>query len=566
MIRLLFGVLFAPLRFLVWLARRAWVAFVGYDVLRLRVQGALPDRPHRAGLLSRLTGPRHPALLPILAFLERARRDPRLKAVLVELGPLECGLGRAEELASALGRVAASGKLVIAYLERAGLTEYRAALGAREIVLCPSGGLEVTGVVSELTFFKGLLDKVGIRAALVARGKYKSARETFTEATASQANREMTDSIVGDFYDQLVSAVALARRLPADRVAQALDDGPLLAADAMAKGLVDDVRYLDELEIALKERLGRCRILDAKRYARLGPKVGTGRPTRVAFLQVGGPIKSGRTVEGATGPRATGSGTFVEQVEAVVADKRIKAVLLRVDSPGGSALASDVMWHALGRLKGRPIVVSMANVAASGGYFVSGLEGATVVASEASITGSIGVLGGKFDARGLYDKLGMNKVIIQRGARAAWNSDYEPFSPEELSKLEHDIDAHYRDFVTKMAKARGLSYEELHDRAQGRVYTGRQAQGVGLVDELGGLFDALGSLRTRLGLSESARLQLVVPESRREPASLSLHALLGGFVGRNLEHLEVPAAGALLLDGLARERILALLPFHLRFR
>jgi protease-4 len=560
--RLLLWLLGLPIRVLVWALRRAYVALRGYNVLKLRVEGGLPDRRAAQSLLSALSGePPGPALLDLLAALDRARGDERIETVWVQLGALRAGLARAGELGAALGRVREAGKRVVVHLEEAGLPGYVVALGAGEIVLPPSGSLNVMGVASEVVLLKGLLDRVGLRAWMRARGKYKSARETLAESEMSPESREMTAAIVGDLYEQLVETIASARRLDPAIVRERLDQGPFLAAEALSLGLIDRVGYADDVEDELKENAKKWRPLRLDAYLRLSTHlVKRGRATVVALVEVTGTIKSGASVPGRERARATGSRRFVQEIKAVTDDPRVKAIVLRVDSPGGSALASDLMWRALTKAQAeKPIVVSMADVAASGGYFVSGIRGAPILASPSTITGSIGVVTGKVEASRLYDMLGIKKETIAIGKRAGFFSEARGFTEDDLVKLEADLEAHYQHFIGRMAEGRGKSREEIHDVAQGRVWTGRQALANGLVDDYGGLLDALDRVRALLGLEPKAPLAIVSPGAKRRfPLRLAFRGpsnLLPASITRPLEMAEY----------FAGERTLALLPFDLHF-
>jgi protease-4 len=559
--RLLLWVLGLPVRALIWALRRAYVAFRGYDALSLRVEGSLPDRHASGSLLSVLSGEgAGPALLDLLAALDRARRDPRIDTIWVRLGAVRAGLARAGELRAAFARARDAGKRVVVYLEEAGLAGYVVALGATEIVVPPGGALNVMGVASEVVLLKGLLDRVGVRAWMRARGKYKSARETFTETEMSPENREMTQAIVSDLYEQLVDAIATSRRLTKEVVRDRLDQGPFSADEAVGLGLVDRVAYADDVEDGLSKN-GKWKPLRIGSYMRLSSHlVKRGRPAVVALVEVTGAIKSGASVPGRERPRATGSRSFARQVKAVAEDRRVRAIVLRVDSPGGSALASDLMWHALRKASlDKPIVVSMGDVAASGGYFVSGVPGVSILASPATITGSIGVLTGKFEASRLYEMLGVKKELVAVGKRAGYFSEARGFSEDDLRKLEADLESHYRLFLSRMAEGRGKTTDEIHAVAQGRVWTGRQALANGLVDAHGGLLDALAKVRTLLGLDPSAPLSIVSPAGRRRfPVRLALRGERGILPSSLTRPLE-------LAEYFAGERALALLPFDLHF-
>lgn len=525
--RLVLWILASPIRLVAWVFRIIAVRVRGYSVLRLRLHGHLPDRSGPLSLARMwATETQGPALLEVLLALDRARADARLRAVALELGPLRIGLARAEEVRRALARVRDAGKQVVVHLEQGGLAEYSIALGASEIVMPDSGSLHVAGLASEVVLLKGLFDKVGLRAGLRARGRYKAARETFTEPEMTPEHREMTTAMVGDLYAQVVQAIAENRRIPEAVVRERLDRGPFTAKLALELGLIDAIGQDDDVNERLEASLGKVRSVGLGGYFRLSePALPPRVRATIGLLEVSGHIKSGATVPGQSGARATGSRRFVQEVRELADDPRVAAVVLRVSSPGGSALASDVMWHALMALREKkPVVVSMVDVAASGGYFVSGIEGAPIFASEATITGSIGVLAGKFDAAGLYEKLGIKKEIIGAGARAGFYSEARPFTPDEVQKLEEDLDAHYGQFLERMARGRGRTTDEIHAVGEGRVFTGRMAKGHGLVDEHGGFLDALARAKSLIGLAPRDRVAIVATASERRffPLRLTL--------------------------------------------
>jgi protease IV len=466
------------------------------DVLLLDVRGGLGDFPRASGWLSRMMGRGSPGLdlLTLVQTLDLATRDPHLKEVVVYVEDLHCGLARAEEVRAALQRVREAGKPVVVYAETLNMDAYWLSLGASDICLMPTGSLSVTGISLEFTLLKGLLDKVGLQAQLGARGKYKSMAEMFTQTELSPANREMLEALTFDLSSQFRKAVANARRLTVEQVDTALASAPLRATQALEFGMVDRLVYADQLRTE-REKLRTASLAQYHkrlRARRLLPQ----RPKQVAVLQVTNNIKSGGHSAGPNGVRrATGSTTFGHALRRVTKSPHVKAVILRVDSPGGSALASDAMWRELNcavttlKEKNIPLLVSMVNTAASGGYYVSGLRGVEVWASPLTLTGSIGVVAGKYEISGLLAQLGIKRVAVKSGPRANYYSPSTPWGENELQKLSEDLDAAYQDFVTKMAHARGLSYEQLHDVAQGRVWTGAQALTHGLIDRLGGLYD-----------------------------------------------------------------------------
>lgn len=512
MLRWLVWVLFLPVwfpwRLVQWGIRRAFPT----TALRLRLAGKLADIAPTT-----FFGGGGPSLLGVLLALDRAARDPKLESVFVTLDELQLGLGQAEELREALAKVRASGKRVILHADTLGLAGYWVALGASHIVLSPLGSLEVTGIASEFTLLKGLLDKLGIQARLAARGEYKSMREVFSADEVSPANREMLQSLVADLYAALCERIAQARQLPESVVRQTLDEGPFNAQAALENRWVDELAYRDDLQKHL-EASGKPRTLSWERYLERASRRWTPlRPVAVALLEVQGNIHQGKDSVGMRGRRATGSRSFIEAAKRVAENPRIRGILLRVNSPGGSALASDLMWHALASArKGRPLRVSMGDVAASGGYYVSAVPEARLFANATTLTGSIGVVGGKWEAVELLDKLGIKRELVSKGRHAAFHSPSVPWGNEELAKLERELEHTYTDFVRKMADSRGQSYEQLEQVARGRVWTGAQALDRRLVDGRGGLLAALESLKAELGVAaeQPVLLERVTQTSR----------------------------------------------------
>jgi protease-4 len=484
--------------------------------LQLVLSGALPDTAAAGGWRSwfrRTSGPDLPGLLDVL---EVAARDPKIESLLVRIEHLECGLGRADEVRAALERFRAAGKPVIVYADDLGLAGYWVALGASSVRLPPTGALNVSGVAMEFTLLEGVLDRAGIHAQLLARGKYKSMREQFTASSMSDANREMLTSLVSDINTQFIDLVTRARKKERSDVQAAIDSGPFRADEALAYGLIDMMQYTDQLAEELGEEAGKVQSVSdyrkRRRRARLFPR----RAASVALLSITGTIRSGHDRPGPNGPRATGHQSFRRALRRVAKSPRIRAIVLRVDSPGGSALASDLMWRELTlAAKKKPMLVSMVNVAASGGYYTSAIQGVPVWANPNTLTGSIGVVGGKFEVSELLAKLGIGRETIASGPRANFYAVTTPWNTEELQKVDRDIAAAYHDFVGKMAEARGLSYEALERVAQGRVWTGRQALEASLIDRLGGLWDVKGALRERLSLAADAPIRWVPASAPR---------------------------------------------------
>ncbi|HEU5483482.1 MAG TPA: signal peptide peptidase SppA, partial [Microlunatus sp.] len=394
-----------------------------------------------------------------------------------------------------------------------GTCAYVLAAGFDEVWLQPGGALGLLGVSVEATFLRGAFDKLGIEPQLEQRHEYKSAADRFTRTELTDAHREALDAIAASVFADALSIVAAGRSMSPERVRELVDSGPRTAAEALEARLVDRLGYRDEVLAALRTRVGgeEAELLFADRWK---PRRRVRWPARhrqhLALVEVRGGIASGRSRPGPMGSQV-GSDTVATQLRAALEDDRVRGVVLRVESPGGSAVASEVIWREVGRVRqaGKPVVVSMGDVAASGGYYVS-CPADRIVALPSTLTGSIGVLGGKFVTNELMERLGLTQGAVQQGERARMWSARRGFSDDERERLNAEIDAIYRDFVGKVAAGRGRPVEEIEPMARGRVWTGRDAYELGLVDELGGLRDAARTARRLAELPDDAPLQPAV--------------------------------------------------------
>ncbi len=490
-----------------------------YNALRLELSGALPEEP-TSSFLSFWRTP-SPDFLSVLALLRWAREDAHLRAVVITLTDLDAGWARLQELRRALAALRQAGKHVCLFLPEASTREYYVASVANSIILTPASHLAVTGLAAEATFFKGALDKLGIRAQVSQAGQYKAAGEPFTREAMSGPYREMMDSLLDDLYDQIVDGVAETRRKNKEEVRRLIDQGLFLPHEAQAAGLVDHVAYEDEVPRFLEAQLGVLHFIEAgpyryRRATALRQQLLRTRPKTIALMTVHGPIKRGETLDGPEGSQAVGSTSFIRDLRHVREDEAVSAVVVRVSSPGGSGLASDLMWRELQQTRERkPVIISMGDVAASGGYYLA-LGGDRVFAEAGTVTGSIGVIAGKAVLRDLYTTLGIGKEILTRGKRAALFSDYQEFAPADQERVDFELQSFYQDFLHKVASGRSLTVEAAELSAQGRVWSGRQAWSRGLVDELGGLEASLAEAKKRAGVMVDA---LVAVERFPKPPS-----------------------------------------------
>ena len=559
-----------------WRSLRRWLAIgylrgreslarrTPYGVLTLTLTGELAEEAGESRLLGLLRRP-SADYLGVISLLRWARDDRQLQGVLLRVDDLHASWARVQGLRRAIERLRAAGKKVWVYLERAGVSEYYLASAADRVLCTPAATLDVTGLASEAMFVRESLDKLGVDAEVIHVGQYKSAGEMVTRTGMSEPHREMLEALVDDLFGQIADGVAAGRRLDPAATRDLLGRGPFVAAEAQSAGLIDGTAYADEAERQLADACGGAAVIERDAYLRR-----RGRAVRlealrraqhtVALLHIGGTIKPGDSVTRPDGGGATGAATIAAALKSVRERADIAALVLRVTSPGGSALASDLIWRELERVRAeKPVIASCGDVAASGGYYVA-LAGRPLLAEAGTITGSIGVVAGKATLRRLYDRLGVRKETVARGRHASLFSDYVPLDVEGRERIQHQADTFYRDFVAKVAAARGMTADAVEASAQGRVWTGRQAQARGLVDELGGIEEALDAAKRALGLPAD---QPVLIERVARPRRFWDFSL--GF--------GLPRRGGLLdlLDGLPsfsfllRERVWALMPFDIRF-
>jgi protease-4 len=470
----------------------------------------IPEQPAPSDLGSLLES-RPPSLRALVEALDRGAKDPKVKAVVIRVSILpDAGWAKVQELRDAIERFRTSGKPAYAHLEFCGNKEYYLATACTKIYAVPTAILNVTGLSAEVTFFRGALDKLGVQAQFEGVGKYKNAPNQFTEKTFTEPHREQTEALLDSLYHEYVAAIAKSRNQSEARAKEMLDGGPYDGERAKAAGLVDELLYQDELN----DRLKGAEKVTPGRYVRSVRGFGLdGRP-KIALIYAVGDIVPGESQSGFAG-EFMGSDTVARAIREARKDSDIKAVVLRVDSPGGSGTASDVMWREveLAR-KSKPVVISMGDVAASGGYYLS-MAGDVIVAQPGTITGSIGVFGGKLATQGLYDKLGLSKEILTRGRNAALFSSYRPWTDEERATFRKLMTSFYDEFVTKAAAGRKKTYDEIHAVAQGRVWTGAQALEVGLVDKLGGLDVAVEAAKERAKIGKDQEVALVILPERK---------------------------------------------------
>jgi len=467
------------------------------SVLALRVAGTLPDYTPDDPFKRFFGGPEQ-SLTGLVMQFKKAKVDKRIKAILLDVDMSGVGWAKAEELRDAIADFRTSGKRVYAYIEFGLNKEYYIATACDKIVVPPPGELFITGLAADVMFFRGSLDKLGIYPDIFQIGKYKSVGDMFTQKKMTDAHREYVNSLLDDLFNRYIAGIAQARHKSPEDVRKLIDDAPYNAAKAKEAGLIDEAVYHDELEREVKASLGykdsdQVVPVRASDYRDVSPEsLGLNKGEKVAVIYATGDIGSGRSENSPSGGQSIGSDTLAKALTDAAADKSIKAIVMRVDSPGGSGLASDIIWHAVDAAnQKKPVVVSMSDVAASGGYYISA-SASKILAQPSSITGSIGVVAGKPVLRGLYDWLGISNEYVLRGKEAGMFRETEKFSDDERAKFEDWIKTtYYNDFVPKVAKGRHKDPKDVDAVGQGRVWTGAQAKDRGLVDEFGGLDRAI---------------------------------------------------------------------------
>ncbi len=453
----------------------------------------------------------------LLDIVEKAKKDKSVDGIILKIGSLSAGWGKIQELRNKLLDFRTAGKKVICYMETGGNLEYYLATAADKIVLYPSGDLSLVGLRSEVPFLKGTLEKLGIKADLEHIGKYKTASDLLTRDSMSEAHREVVNSILDDYWDQFTKSIAQARGLRVEEVKERIDQGPYLAPGARKADLVDTLAYYDEIEGIAEKLVGRkiYKLKGRKFVKRRERRYEWGTPPKIALIYACGTIWTGESGYNPfpiplIGGKYMGSETIARAIRKARKDKSIKAIVFRIDSPGGSGLASDIIWREVTLAsKEKPFIVSMSDVAGSGGYYIA-CAADTIVAEPGTITGSIGIISGKFDMSGFYKKIGLKKEIITRGENAALYSDYRGFSAEEREKVKRMLKEGYDDFVNKVAAGRGMSYAEVDAIGRGRVWTGRQGKKNGLVDELGGLERAIEIAKGKAGIGEKQEIRVII--------------------------------------------------------
>ncbi len=531
-----------------------------------------------------------------LGRLDRAAGDSRIAGVVLKLRGPSLGWAKLHEFRQAIARVRKQGKPVVAWMPNGSSRGYLLASACDEIVMPESGALMLLGLRTEVTFYKNLFDRLSIQPEMLRVGEFKSAAEPYTRTSMSEPFRKEMEALLDDYYEQIVQMVRQGRELEKEKVIAAIDSGPHMAPQALKLGMINRLAYEDELPVLLAERHPGAKVTIIKSYGKkkidtdfsgltgmikmmnmmmgIEPNRAIGSNSRIAVVHANGVIMSGTSQADLFGGKTLGARTLIRAVEAAEKDPSVKAIVLRINSPGGSALASDLMWRALEKVE-KPFVVSMGDVAASGGYYIA-MGADRIFAEPGTLTGSIGVVGGKLALGGLLEKVGVTTSVISRGGNSGVLSPLSGFSEGERAAMVRMLQTVYEQFTRKAAAGRKMPYEKLEALARGRVYTGNMALDNGLIDEIGTLDDAVAHAQKLAGLKPNQKMQrLILPrpvspfEQLFGPLAASGSPTNGGFasqraLGHVLPEALVEQFGALrMINLLAREHRLTLMPFRI---
>jgi protease-4 len=509
-------------------------------VLTMDFDKGFDESPENKGLAAfKFTS--HVTFQDAVVALRRAKDDPRVLAVAARINEKRLGIARTQELRGLIAQIRSAGKPTSIFSESIGegtgaLSAYYLASSFGDLWIQPSGSVGVAGIGLEEPFVKKFLERVGLKMSVVKRKEYKSAAEPLTEETMSPASREESEALVNGWYGQMVDGIAADRKLGADAVKALIDKGPLTAQEAKDGGLVDHVGYRDEFDAALSKAAKTDVHVSLSKYAGMAPPASLPKPTKtIAVISAVGEITRSSDDNPLTADEGIKSSITAKAIRDAAKNKTVDAIIIRVDSPGGSYVGSDTIWREVVKAKEskKPVVVSMGDVAASGGYFIA-MPADYIFADPGTITGSIGVLSGKMVIAGASDKLDVHWDRITAGESAGLFSSTRDFTPKELARMNQVMDTVYADFTGKAAEGRKLDPDKLEKAARGRVWNGTDALSMGLVDEMGGLAQSIDYVKKKLGLQPTDTVTMLAFPKPTDPWEKLFKALNDDDVPSNI--------------------------------
>ena len=489
-----------------WSAQKPQVPDSG--ILVMNLEGPVPEGLAEVPPIPALARQTPLAVVEWWSILRAAGKDSRVKALLLRPRRVSAGWAKMQEIRTGIEAFKKSGKPVYAWLETPGLREYYLASSANRIYMAPEDYLNVKGLRIQAMYYKGTLDKIGVQFDVEHMGKYKDAGDMFTRKDMSPETKEALNALLDGIWTNVTATVSAARRMSPEQFRARVDDAPWLAPAALKDGLIDELSYLPQVERALAKKAGLAEPVFINPQTLLGDLHRSEKSQRLAYLVAEGDILRGAVSNPFGDDVGLTPAPVTRLVKDISDDSSIKGVIVRVESPGGDAVASDEILQSLKELaRKKPVVISMSDVAASGGYYIA-MTGDPVVAYPGTITGSIGVIYGKANLKGLYDKLGISTDTLKRGKFADIDSETQPLSPEARKKLRESIESIYGGFLKRVADGRKTTVDKIEPLAQGRVWVGNDALRIHLVDELGGIDRAIEVLqrKAKLPLDRDARL------------------------------------------------------------
>lgn len=529
------------------------------SVLLMHLEGDIPEQAPVDVPIPFIQGQTPATILDNWKTLNTAAGDARIKAVMLEPRGLTVGWAKMQELRSQILNFKKSGKPVYAFLKGPGAREYYIASAADAVYMAPEEELDLKGLRAELMYFKGTLDKLGIGLEFEHVGKYKDAPDQFTKTSPSPETLEVTNQILDQYYGDLVAVIAQGRKKTPEQIRAAIDQGPFVGKEALELGLVDGLMFEDQ--VYGKASLDKAPRIGDRSYSKA---ISTGQSgKKIAVVTQEGDITRGSTNEDGLSDNGITATSAVKVMREVEDDSSIAAVILRIDSPGGDGIASDDILHEAKRLsEKKPTVISMSDLAASGGYFIA-MTGDPIVAYPNTLTGSIGVFFGRVNLKGLYDKIGVSTAILKRGKYADIDTSTGPLTEDQRAKLRREIEGFYHGFVQRVADGRKRPYDQVEPLAQGRVWLGAQAKQNGLVDELGGLDKAIELVKAKAKIAPGEKFTLVTYPPRR-----SIFDLLMNRGGESEVEAKMIRAvvGKLPIHALSQGGMLRLMPFTIEVK